>query len=271
MKRTVKRARLRPRDSYIVKPLQKAIEVLKCVGQLPEPMALKEIAARVGLPKTSVFRYLRTFEAAGMIMHELERDVYRIDTRIIGMINLGNAVERLRRICLPHMRKLQQFSGETVNLAVIEGTDIVYLDIIEPSDATRFHARVGGRDPVHTTSLGKAILAHLPPEAQMAAVPRILRRRTQRSVLDHKSLMRELDRVRACGIAEDNGENEEGAAAMGICLGSAVFSASGAPIAAISVAAPAFRLTEPRKLAIATQLIATAKRISAELGYGASG
>jgi|GEM_PF-2388954 len=71
---------------YIVKPLLKAIEVLKCVGQLPEPLSLKDIALRVGMPRTSVFRDLRTFEAAGMIVHDKTRDLYRIDTRIIGMI-----------------------------------------------------------------------------------------------------------------------------------------------------------------------------------------
>src|SRR5689334_20012896 len=130
MKRTSRSAISPFPPGYIVKPLQKAIEVLKCVGQNPEPMALKEIAARVRLPKTTVLRYLRTFEAAGMIVHELPRDVYRIDIRLLGMIDLGSEVERLRRICLPHMSKLQRVSGETVSLGVIEGADIVYLEII---------------------------------------------------------------------------------------------------------------------------------------------
>lgn len=253
----------RSSSSYIVKPLKKAIEVLKCVGQFPEPMALKEIAARVSLPKTTVFRYLRTFEAAGMIVHELPADVYRIDTRILGMIDLGTAVERLRRICLPHMRKLQRLCGETVNLAVLEGTDVVYLDIIESSYAVRFHARVGGRDPAHTTSVGKAILAYLPQEGQNAALPRALRHRTRRSVPDPKSLMLELEDVRRRGYAEDNEENEEGASALGAPL----FNTAGAVVAAVSVAAPSFRLTEHRKREIALRLLATTASISSELGF----
>jgi len=254
------------KDSYIVKPLQKAIEVLKCVGQRPEPMALKEIAARVGLPKTTAFRYLRTFEAAGMLVHERERDVYRIDPRTFGMLNLGATVERLRRTCLPYMRKLQRSTGETVNLAVIEGSDIVYLAILAPSQAVRFHARVGGRDPVHTTSLGKAVLANWPVEAQNAALPRILRRRTPLSVVDLPSLKQELDQVRTNGFAQDNGENEQGASAIGAPL----FNASGNAIAAISVAAPTVRLTDRCKAEISLQLMAATNAVSLELGFPSS-
>jgi DNA-binding IclR family transcriptional regulator len=251
------------RASYIIRPVQKAIEVLKCVGQLPEPMALKEIAGRVGLPKTTVFRYLRTFESAGMIVHDQARDVYRIDTRIVGMINLGLEIEHLRQASLPYMRNLQELSAETVNLAVVEATDIVYIDIIEPSHSIKFHARVGGRDPVHTTSLGKAILAHLPKEAQGAALPRALRRRTRRSVQDFNLLMLDLEQVRSRGYAEDNEENEEGATA----LGSPLFNTSGAAVGAISVAAPSYRLGEERKADIVRQLIAAANCISAALGF----
>ncbi|HEY0942723.1 MAG TPA: IclR family transcriptional regulator [Steroidobacter sp.] len=250
-------------SSYIVKPLLKAIEVLKCVGQLPEPQSLKEIALRVGLPKTSVFRYLRTFEAAGMIVHDQARDLYRIDTRIIGMINLGSEMERLRKACLPHMQTLCRLSGETVNLGVMEGSDIVYLEILQSPRAVKLQARVGGRHPIHTTSIGKVMLANLPGEARTAALPRVLRQRTRRSILERQSLFVELDKIYQLGYAEDDGENEDGA----LCLGAPIFDASGAVVAGLSITAPTTRISKDWKREMTSHVLAEAQAISTELGY----
>ncbi|MEJ1960884.1 MAG: IclR family transcriptional regulator [Gammaproteobacteria bacterium] len=248
---------------YIVQPLLKAIEVLKCVGQQPEPLSLKDIALLVGLPKTSVFRYLRTFEAAGMIVHDKTRDLYRIDTRIIGMINLGSEMERLRMICLPHMQSLCQLSGETVNLGVMEGSDIVYLEIIESPQAGKMQARVGRRHPIHTTSIGKAMLAKMPTEARTAALPRVLRQRTRRSILERQNLFVELEKIGRLGFAEDNSENEDGA----ICLGAPVFDASGSVIAGLSISALAASVSRDWKQEMTAHVISEAALISTQLGF----
>lgn len=248
---------------YIVKPLLKALEVLKCVGQQPEPLSLKDIALRVGMPKTSVFRYLRTFEAAGMIVHDKTRDLYRIDTRIIGMINLGGEMERLRQICLPHMQRLCELSGETVNLGVMEGSDIVYLEIIESPHAGKLQARVGRRHPVHTTAIGKAMLARMPEEERSAALPRVLRQRTRRSILERQNLFIELEKIGRAGVAEDNSENEDGA----ICLGAPLFNASGAVIAGISISALASAVSKDWKREMTPHILTEAASISEQLGF----
>lgn len=250
-------------SGYIVKPLLKAIEVLKCVGQLPEPLSLKEIALRVGLPKTSVFRYLRTFEAAGMIVHDRARDLYRIDTRIIGMINLGSEMERLRKVCLPHMQTLCRLCGETVNLGVLECSEIVYLEIIQAPQAAKLQARVGGRHPIHTTSIGKVMLANMPAEARTAALPRVLRQRTRRSILERQNLFVELDKIHRLGYAEDDSENEDGA----LCLGAPIFDASGSVIAGMSISAPTARISKDWKREMTSHVIAEAQSISNELGF----
>lgn len=248
---------------YIVKPLLKAIEVLKCVGQLPEPQSLKEIALRVGLPKTTVFRYLRTLEAAGMVVHDTARDLYRIDVRIIGMINLGSEMERLRNVCLPHMQTLCRLSGETVNLGVMEGSDIVYLEILQAPQAAKLQARIGGRHPSHTTSIGKVMLANMPTEARTAALPRVLRQRTRRSILERQSLFQELDKIQRLGYAEDDSENEDGA----LCLGAPIFESSGEVIAGMSISAPTSGASADWKREMTSHIIAEARSISTELGF----
>lgn len=248
---------------YSVSPLQKAIEVLKCVGQVPEPMSLKDIALRTSLPKTTVFRYLRTFEAAGMIVHDKLRELYRIDTRVLGMINIASEMERLRRTCLPHMQALCQVSRETVNLGVIEASDIVYLEIVESPYSVKSFARVGGRHPVYTTSIGKAMLAHMTFEEQSAVLPKVLRQRTRRSILERQKLTEEFERCRRMGFAEDDRENEDGA----VCVGAPIFNAAGSVVAGLSISGPAERMSSDWKSKVTPALIAHAGMASAELGF----
>lgn len=252
-----------PALKYIVHPLRKALDVLKCIGQHAESMSLKEISVRVGLPKTTVLRYLRTFESAHFVAHDTERDLYRIDTRIISLINVGTALQQLREACLPHLRSLQDRCNETVNLGVLEGSDIVYLEIIASTQLVRTQARVGGRHPVHTTALGKAILAFLPPEARAAALPRVLRRRTEKSTVERGDLVADLNRICAQGFSEDNNENENGA----MCIGAPVFDSTGTVVAAFSISAPSFRISAERKALWIPHLLASTRAASNDLGF----
>jgi DNA-binding IclR family transcriptional regulator len=226
-------------------------------------MTLKEICARVGFPKTTVFRYLQTLHAAGLVAHDPAEDLYRIDVGILSLVPRGGSLQRLRDIALPHMRALQERFNETVNLGTVEGNSVVYVEIIESRRSLRMQARVGGRDPIHTTAIGKAILAHLPDKLGRQILPPSLRKRTTRTVATILALARELEQVVALGYAEEEGENEEGAA----CIGAPIFAEGSAVIAGLSVSAPATRLSADRRRQIAPILLATARRISTTLGF----
>jgi DNA-binding IclR family transcriptional regulator len=243
---------------YVVAPVLRAMTVLRCVGEAPGPMSLKAIAVASGVPKSTTFRYLQTLCAAGMLAHDKAHDIYRIDPRIIGMLNLGGTVQSLRETCLPVMRELHQAFDETVNLGVLEGSQVVYIEIIESTRSLRFHASVGGRDPAHTTALGKALLAHLPPEPRALALPRPLRRRTDRTIVDRGALLAELEAIRGRRYAVDAGENEEGA----ICFGAPIFGTSGAAVAGISLSMPAVRLDDRLRTRIVARLLDAAERLS---------
>lgn len=251
-------------SDYIVKPVQKALEVLKCIGDHQEPMSLKDIAICTGMPKTSVLRYLRTFQEAGMVAHDTERSVYRLDTRLIGMFDHAADLARLREICLPHMRHLNRVTGETVNLAVMEETDIVYLEIIEGARIPPHHARVAGRHPAHTTALGKAMLSHMPIAVRMARLPRVLRRRTDQSINERTTLLNELDEATRCGFALDRSENVDDA----ICIGAPLIDRSGAVVAAISISASVGGRREGWSEDLTDQLLQSADAISLELPSG---
>jgi IclR family acetate operon transcriptional repressor len=252
------RRRTRHSRDYVVAPVLRAMTVLRCVGEAPGPISLKAIAAASGVPKSTTFRYLQTLCAAGMVSHDKMRTIYRIDPRIIGMLNLGGTVQSLRETCLPAMRELQAAFDETVNLGVLEGSQVVYVEIIESTRSLRFHAAVGGRDPAYTTALGKALLAFLPPEARAVALPRTLRRRTDRTIIDRAALLAELEAIRARRYAVDAGENEEGA----VCFGAPIFGLSGAAVAGISLSMPAVRLNDRLRARIVARLLEAADRLS---------
>jgi hypothetical protein len=98
---------------YIIQPVWRAIQVLQCAGSAPSPLSLKEISGRGGLPKTSVFRYLQTLKACGLIAHDADRDLYRIDAGILSLIPQSGGLQRLREIALPHTRALRRRFNET--------------------------------------------------------------------------------------------------------------------------------------------------------------
>ncbi|WP_326523537.1 IclR family transcriptional regulator [Sphingomonas sp.] len=248
-------------SDYIVKPVQKALDVLKCIGSHQEPMSLKDITICTAMPKTSVLRYLRTFQEAGMVAHDMERGVYRLDTRLIGMFDHAASLARLREISLPHMRHLNHVTGETVNLAVMEDGDIVYLEIIEGAHIPPHHARVAGRHPAHTTALGKAMLAHMPAAMCEAELPRVLRRRTERSINERTKLLHDLDEAMRCGFALDRSENVEDA----ICIGAPLRGNAGDVVGAISISAAVRRRSEGWSEDLTGQLLESAAAISREL------
>jgi IclR family transcriptional regulator, KDG regulon repressor len=250
-------------EQYIVKPIEKAIRVLQCAGAAAAPISLKEISLRVGLPKTTVFRYLQTLRACGLIAHDKNRDLYRVDAGILALVPQRGELHRLREIALPHMRALQRRFDETINLGIVEGTQIVYIEIVESGRALRMQARVGGRDPLHSTAIGKAILAQLPSDVRHSILPPTLRQRTSRTITSVAALDAELVRVRARGYAEEEEENEMGAA----CISVPLFDGGNRAIAGLSIAAPILRLDQERRSKIARVLVKTADQIETALSF----
>lgn len=252
---------------YLVKPVAKALQVLDCLGQAEAALTLTEISRRVRLPKTTTYRYLCTLCAGGLVVHDQDADLYRLGLRLWELGHKVGDQLQIRRLALPLMAQLRDRFNETVNLAVLDGTDIVYVEMVPSTFALRMHAALGGRDPAYTTSLGKAILAHLPPEQLCGHLPKRLIRRTPKTITSLAALKVELLATRARGFARDIGENETGAR----CIGVPIFHHSGLAEAALSVSAPAARLDDSREDEVASAMMRVAHTISTHLGYAAKG
>lgn len=246
-------------DKYIIKSLLKALRVLQFIGKSPEPARLKDVVLGVSLHKTTALRYLRTLEMAGVIARDPDFELYRIDVRLAGSLNLSIEVERLRLACHPFLENLQRNTGGTVNLGFLQGMDIIYVDIVRSDTGIGERSRVGRKDPVHTTALGKAILAYLPLEARTAAMPVVLRKRTERSVIQRAAFIGHLDAVQDRGYAEEEGENEERA----YCIGAPIFSSGNDVVAAVSVSMPLAAATPLWRENARKMLLETVKLLSA--------
>ena len=229
------------RQRYLVSPVAKALRVLDAVAECPG-LGVSAVAERLKLPKTTVFRYLCTLEAAEYVVLDEPRDSYRVGPRFAALVQPGDAIQALRAQALPIMTALRDRFDETINLGVLRGPSVVYVEIVESSQRLRLQARVGGEDPAHSTALGRAILARLPAAERAQALPHDLSQRTAKTIRSSAALNAVLRRVALLGYAVERGENEAGA----VCVGAAVLDGTSRPVAALSLAAPEFRMPERR-------------------------
>lgn len=247
-------------DRYVVGPVLKALKVLDSVAEKGYPVSLTMIAVELNLPKTSVFRYLRTLSAAGFLTYDEHADRYSVGIRFRTLATADKHIERLKELALPVLGELTREFNETVNLAVLAGTEVVYIEMIESGRALRMQARVGSRDPVHSTALGKAMLAQLPAVEQTRLLSAALSQRTLRTIIKKDTIERQLQQVAKSGVAIEIGENEEGT----MCIGVAIIGDHSHPMAAISISVPERRMTAP----IQAQSILGLKRAAHTISRG---
>ena len=251
----------KPGDGYIVQPVMKALQVLEYVARQGHAVTLTETVHELKLPKTTVFRYLQTLSAAAFLDHDQKRDRYGVGVRFRDLARVDQSLQGLRDVAQPEMRKLMETFHETVNLAVLSDSEIVYIDMIDPGRPLRAHARVGHRHPVHSTSLGKAMMAFLPDAAAHPIGESELPAVTINTLTDARSIRRQVDDVRRRGYAIEIGENEDGL----MCIGVPIFDRTGYPFAAISLSAPQSRMKPEAAARAAEALKSAARRISLRL------
>ncbi len=245
---------------YVVEAVIKALDVLE-VFETSETLSLNEISKRVSLNKSRTFRLLHTLAERGYIERCAGGTQYKLGLKLLE--RAASIDRNLKQLARAPMLKLQERFNETVNLGVLDDyRDVLFLDIVETSRPFRMTATVGCRIPAHRTALGMAILAFLDMEDPASPIHVIREKLGERPA---RQLYRELQSIRERGYAIDNELCEPGVC----CLGAAIRSAGGLPVASISVAGPARRiLVNEKKIALA--LLAACKEISGYLGYEAS-
>lgn len=217
------------RENVPDRSVARASAVLRAFDAQHVELRVSDISRRAGLPKSTTSRLVRELVDYGF----LERDGanLRFGIRMFEYGELADRHHRLRATGLPFMADLREATRQTVHLAVLDGVEIVYVEVLSSTGGPRLPSRAGGRLPAHACAVGKALLAFSDESAAKAACSGPLARVGPRTVTAPGMLCRELSRIRSTGLAY---ESEESGPGIG-CVASPVIGDNGLAIAAMSI------------------------------------
>jgi IclR family acetate operon transcriptional repressor len=242
--------------------LEKAIDVLEEIGRQPGGISHNDLAERIGMPRTTVYRLLATLVARGLVRRDPSRRMYCLGLRCFEFARQAYAMPDMVAAATQELRDLRDLTGETSYIGALEGLDVVSLERYDSAHGHRSSAGLGHRKPAYATSQGKAILAALDNTARDALVAALtLKPLTPGTITDRRRLQAELRATRARGWAIDDEENVPGVR----CVGAAVIDLRGNVCGAISVAGPAYRLPHSRLELLGPEIAEAARRIGARL------
>jgi DNA-binding IclR family transcriptional regulator len=245
-----------------VKSAARTLEVLEWLAAARERPTLSALAAELGVPKSSLRALLQTLQGRGWIETDPTGTRYGLGVRALLVGAAYVETDDVVALTRTAMDDLSRVTGETVHLARLDGTDIVYLAKRESAHPIRLFSAIGRRLPAFATALGKALLSERSPEQRRPHLPSPLPKLW--TITDPVLLDRELARTRERGYALDNEENTEGIRCWAVTL-----PRTDPPIDALSISVPVMRLTDERAGLIATELVrvrgALARRLVARL------
>ena len=256
----------RPVRSDVVNSLARGLSVLESFSRNGDrELTLTEIAKRTALSKTTAFRLVRSLVHLGYMMQDEENEKYFLSARVMG---LGYSVLEgmdLRELSSPYLRRLSRKCGETVNMAIMDGNELVYVERLKTQQIVNINLHIGSRLPLYNTSMGRALIA-LQPETWLrqyiSTLPSSAAGYSRRS---GKKLMDILSEVRRKGYAVNNEDLATGLRSVA----SQVRNRKSEVVAAVNIAVPSARVSlEDLERKYAPQLLDTVAEISAALGYG---
>jgi len=245
-----------------IQVMERMFSLLDALAAHQDPVSLKLLSERTGLHPSTAHRILNDL-AIGRFVDRPEAGSYRLGMRLLELGNLVKARLDVRDAAIGPMRELHKLTHQPVNLSVRQGDEIVYIErTYSERSGMQVVRAVGGRAPLHLTSVGKLFLAHEDPQRVRAYAARTgLSGHTRNSITDITRLERELAQVRQNALARDDEELELGVR----CIAAGIHDDQGRLVAGLSVSAPADRLEE----SWAERVRATATQISQSLGHHA--
>ena len=240
--------------------------MLEIVAQASDGLSNAEISRKLNIPKSSASYILRTLENQGYLGRDAESGKYRVGLKILSLSRGALGGLDVRGVALPIMRRLMQQTGLTCHLAVLDGSEAVYIEKVEPEGFIRMDTWVGRRMRVHATSVGKAIVAHIPQDQLQAILNKGgMEKRTPKTITSVARLLKELEKVRAEGYAVDDEENNLGAR----CVAASIFDERGSVLASLGLSGTTQQVSPQTMPRILEALKDSARHISMGMGYRA--
>lgn len=244
--------------------VRNAARLLKEFGRGDREMGVTDLSRRLGIGKSTTHRLLNTLAEERLLEQDADTGLYRL---ALTMHELGASVQAsldIHSAASPVMEQLRNMTKETIQIAVLDGRHVVYVERRESPQTIRLFGRVGHRNDAHSTSTGKVLLAHLPPDVLDATLSGWrLAKKTPYTISDHATLRAQLRQVRAQGWAENVNESEVGVAS----IAAPIRDHRGVVIAALSVAGPVQRLDGANLRRFTRHSMEAAAAISRRLGW----
>jgi len=252
---------------YLNKSLDRGLRILDLFTESKEMMTASEIAAALNTSPATLYPTLHTLLAHGYLVRD-EAKRFRLGLKLLERSGQVLVELDVRRVAQPHLRKLARSRQVTADLAVLYGSEVLYLEREVGHPNAILTEVVGRRVPLHCTSLGKVLLAFLPDQERLELVKSLpLEGYTPNTIVEKKRLLDELRRIRRRGYALDVEEFHLGSA----CVGAPIWSHGGRVVAAISLMLPVTKDLRRHHSEEAGAVVETAAAISRELGFSPGG
>jgi IclR family KDG regulon transcriptional repressor len=267
-KKLMERKTAQSKPNNLVQTIERVSLILDMVGQTSKGMSIRDLSAGLILPKGTIHRILSSLSYFGYIRQDPETKIYFLGLKLMDLnAQLSNQLD-FRKVAEPILRDLADRTQLTAHLVVIDRNEIVYVDKVEaqqPAGGLKMASRVGSRNPIHSSAVGKVLLSYFPEEAmEDFLLKKGLPRRTANTITDPDCFRDHLKIVRSQGYAIDDEENEKGIR----CLGAPIFDGKGRPVAAISVSGSVFQVTKKNVHDVMKgEVMAAAAEISRRLGF----
>lgn len=248
----------------MVKSVSRALDIITLVSMKKGGLGVTEISKQIDINKSSVYRILSTLVQYGYIEQDSETGRYKLGYKFLEISSKLLESIDIRAEAKPYLQELEKYTNEVIHLVVYDQGEVVYIEKLEGNETLRMHSKVGKRAPMHCTSVGKAILAHLPSSTVVDILDRKgMPMHTETTITDKDTFLQELLKVKQTGYALDLEENEHGIT----CIAVPIFDHLGKAIAAVSISGPTMRMTSERLEELKPRMLEIGGKISIRLGY----
>ncbi len=243
--------------------VDKAIQILDAFANIEKPVGVTELAVLTKLNVSTVHRITSAFANHGYLQKEGKRGKYTIGLKFLKFKSMLMNKLDIRDVAYPFMDKLRTVTGESVNLAILDRGEAVYIEHIESNHTLRTFTTRGNRVPLYCTGVGKVFCAYMNEESMRHLVTGTFSKLTENTISNFSAFEKEVTKVKFEGLALDNGEMEIDVR----CIAAPIINATGNTIAAISISGPYTRLSEERIEELKPLVKHIAMQISEAMGF----
>jgi IclR family acetate operon transcriptional repressor len=246
-----------------VQSLTRGLNILEALARAEGGLTLTDVSQRVDLPPSTTHRLLATLDRMGYVYQAGELGRWYIGLQAFAVGSTFLASRDFVAQSHPHMRRLMEQSGETANLAILDGTEAVFIDQVQCREMMRTIVKLGSRVPLHASGVGKALFASLPDEQidailKVKGIPRI----TEHTITSPETMWAAIKVIRQRGYSFDDEEHLPGTR----CVAATIFDEHAEPLGAISLAGPSSRLPDERIRQLGPVVAHTAEELTRKLG-----